>query len=167
MTTFAKGLVSGTIQAPAKTSWWPRHARTLLEMLSFSEAKALADTPKPWTQLEAIAKEWEALCPSAAKHGLMLEHALLEVALIDAVRKNKTEDINTVGKQLFDNAAEIAAVLKIAIPHFPEQQFKKLLCDHVALYAGSVRKKMEGAKVGGADMELNTLSLADLTAEWL
>lgn len=167
MTTFAKGLVSGTIKTPAKMSWWPRHVRALMEVLSASGMKANESSPEAWTQLEAVAKEWETMCPKPAQHGLMLEHSLLEIALMDSVRKNKPEEIERIGDQLFDNATELSAVLGISIVQFPEEHFKKLFSDHVALYAGSVRKKIEGVKVNSGEMESNTLALADLTAEWL
>jgi hypothetical protein len=39
--------------------------------------------------------------------------------------------------------------------------------DHVGLYAGSVRKKIEGVVVNSAEIESNMLHLADFTAEWL
>lgn len=166
MTTFAKGLMSGTIQAPAKTSWWPRHMRALNKVLASSGAKS-KNSSEALIELEAVAKEWDNLCPMAARHGLMLEHAMLEVALIDAVRKNNVEEIETIGKKLYDNAVENAAVLGISIQQFPEEQFKKLLSEHVALHAGCVRKKMEGVKPGSPEMESNIFALADLSAEWL
>lgn len=167
MSTFAKGLVSGTIQTPARMSWWPRHVRALMEVLALSGTKTFAKAPDAWSELEAVAKEWETLCPKAAQHGLMIEHSLLEIGLIEAVRKNSAEEIERIGEQLFENATEMSAVLGISIQEFPEEHFKKLFSDHVALYAGSVRKKIVGARVGSAEFESNTLALADFTAEWL
>jgi hypothetical protein len=167
VTTFAKGLVSGTIKTPARMSWWPRHVRALMEILAATGTKPVGGAPGAWGELEAVAKEWETLCPKPAQHGLMLEHSLLEIALIDSVRKNSAQEVDRIGEQLFENATELSAVLGISIVQFPEEHFKKLFSDHVALYAGSVRKKIEGVRVTSGEMESNTLALADLTAEWL
>lgn len=167
MSTFAKGLVSGTIKTPAKMSWWPRHVRALMDVLSHSGPKCGTRSPEAWSHLEEVAKEWEKICPKPAQHGLMVEHSLLEISLIDSVRKNSADEIEKIGKQLFENATEMSAVLAISIAEFPEGHFKKLVSDHVALYAGSVRKKIEGVRLSSGEMESNTLALADLTAEWL
>lgn len=166
MTTFAKGLAAGTIQAPAKTSWWPRHTRAMMRYLNLSGTK----TPNAKTEISDNlikgAHEWEALIPKAAKQGLMIEHAILEMALVDAVRLNQEEDFDRIGKKLIANANQLAAVLGIAVVEFPEEQFRRLFMSHVGLYAGSVRKKIEGIAVNSAEMESNMLQLADFTAEW-
>lgn len=167
MTTFAKGLASGTIQAPPKTSWWPRHTRTMLRYLALSGAKTPNAKIEIQGNMQKVAQEWEILIPKAAKQGLMIEHATLEVALVDAVRLNQEADIDVIGKKLLDNAGQLAAVLGIAIKEFPEEHFRRLFMDHVGLYAGSVRKKIEGVVVNGAEIEANMLHLADFTAEWL
>lgn len=166
MSNFAKGLVAGTIHTPPKMSWWPRHMRALSKIVAAADPKG-PKLPEGWPQLEDVAKEWEAFCPKSARHGLMHEHSLLEVALLNSVRKNDVEDIERIGKKLYENVTEMSAVLGIAIVQFPEKQFKKLFGDHVALYAGCVRKKIEGVAANRAEMESNTLALADLTAEWL
>lgn len=167
MTTFAKGLASGTIQAPPKTSWWPRHTRTMLRYLALSGDKTPNAKIEIQGNMEKVAQEWEAMIPKVAKQGLMIEHAALEVALVDAVRLNKEADIDSIGKKLLDNAGQLAAVLGIAIKEFPEEYFRRLFMDHVGLYAGSVRKKIEGVVVNSAEIEANMLQLADFTAEWL
>ena len=113
------------------------------------------------------AQEWEAMIPKVAKQGLMIEHAALEIALVDAVRLNKEADIDGIGRKLLDNAGQLAAVLGIAVKEFPEEHFRRLFMDHVGLYAGSVRKKIEGVVVNSAEIESNMLQLADFTAEWL
>lgn len=167
MTTFAKGLASGTIQAPPKTSWWPRHTRTMLRYLALSGAKTPNAKIEIQANMQKVAQEWEVMIPKAAQQGLMIEHSVLEIALVDAVRLNQEAKIDDIGKKLVDNATQLAAVLKIAIQEFPEEQFRRLFMDHVGLYAGSVRKKIEGIVVNSAEMESNMLQLADFTAEWL
>lgn len=107
------------------------------------------------------------MIPKVAKQGLMIEHAALEIALVDAVRLNKEADIDGIGRKLLDNAGQLAAVLGIAVKEFPEEHFRRLFMDHVGLYAGSVRKKIEGVVVNSAEIESNMLQLADFTAEWL
>jgi hypothetical protein len=167
MTTFAKGLATGTIQAPPKTSWWPRHTRTMLRYLALSGTKTPNAKIEIQGNMQKVAQEWEAMIPKVAKQGLMIEHAALEVALVDAVRLNKDADIDAIGKKLVDNAGQLSAVLGIAIKEFPEEHFRRLFMDHVGLYAGSVRKKIEGVVVNSAEIESNMLHLADFTAEWL
>jgi len=167
MTTFAKGLASGTIQAPPKTSWWPRHTRTMLRYLTLSGTKTPNAKIEIQGNMQKVAQEWEAMIPKVAQQGLMIEHAALEVALVDAVRLNKEADIDGIGRKLLDNAGALAAVLGIAVKEFPEEHFRRLFMDHVGLYAGSVRKKIEGVVVNSAEIESNMLQLADFTAEWL
>lgn len=167
MTTFAKGLASGSIQAPPKTSWWPRHTRTMMRYLSLSGVKTPNAKIEIQGNMQKVAQEWEAMIPKVAQQGLMIEHARLEVSLVDAVRLNKEADIDAIGKRLIDNAVQLAAVLGIAIKEFPEEHFKRLFMVHVGLYSGSVRKKIEGVVVNHAEIESNMLQLADFTAEWL
>jgi hypothetical protein len=167
MTTFAKGLASGTIQAPPKTSWWPRHTRTMLRYLTLSGTKTPNAKIEIQGNMQKVAWEWEALIPKVARQGLMIEHATLEISLVDAVRLNNEADIDSIGKKLLENASQLSAVLGIAIKEFPEEHFRRLFMDHVGLYAGSVRKKIEGIVVNSAELESNMLQLADFTAEWL
>lgn len=167
MTTFAKGLAAGTIQAPARTSWWPRHTRCMMRYLALSGTKTPNAKLEISNNMQKVAEEWEGIVPKAAKHGLMVEHAALEISLVDAVRLNREADIDRIGKKLRDNASQLTAVLGIAIVEFPEEQFGRLFLNHIKLYAGSVRNKIEGAVVNNAGIESNMLQLADLTAEWL
>jgi hypothetical protein len=166
MTTFAKGLAAGTIQAPAKTSWWPRHTRGMMRYLALSGQKTPQARVEISSTLKKGAQEWEAMIPKTAQQGLMIEHVALEIALVDAVRLNREEDIDGIGKKLFANTNQLSAVLGIAVVEFPEENFKRLFMDHVGLYAGSVRKKIEGVVVQSAEMESNMLQLAGFTAEW-
>lgn len=167
MTLFGKGLAAGTIQAPAKTSWWPRHTRTMMRYLSLSGSKTPHAKVEVACSLQKGAQEWEDMGPKAAKHGLMIEHANLEIALVDAVRVNNDADIDSIGKKLLENASQLAAVLGISVVEFPEEHFRRLFTDHVKLYAGSTRKKIEGVVINTAELESNMLQLADFTAEWL
>ncbi len=167
MTTFAKGLAAGTVNANAKTSWWPRHSRCMMRYLSLSSTKTPSAKIEISGNMQKIGQEWEEMTPKAAKHGLMTEHCALEVALVDAVRLNHGPDIEEIGKKLVANAGQLAAALGIAIVEFPEEYFRRLFMDHVRLYAGTVRKKIEGAVLNNAEMESNMLQLADFTAEWL
>lgn len=167
MTTFAKGLATGTIQAPAKTSWWPRHTRAMMRYLTLSGSKTPNTKLEIANHLQKAAQEWEAMSPKAAQQGLMIEHSTLEMALVDAVRLHREGDIDAIGKRLIDNAGQLAAVMGIAIVEFPEESFRRLFRDHVKLYAGCARQKIEGVMVSSAEMESNMLQLADFTSEWL
>jgi len=167
MTTFAKGLASGTINAPAKTSWWPRHTRTMMRYLALSGMKTPQARAEIGNHLQKGAQEFEAMLPKAAQHGLMIEHVILEMALVDVVRLNREADIEGIGKKLLANTHLLTAALGISVVKFPEELFKRLFMDHVGLYAGSVRKKIEGVVTHNSEMESNMLQLAAFTAEWL
>jgi hypothetical protein len=166
MTTFAKGLAAGTIDAPAKTSWWPRHTRAMMRYLALSGMKTPQARAEIAANMQKGAQEFEDMVPKAAKHGLMIEHVALEIALVDAVRLNREKDIDGIGKKLFANTHMLSAALGIAVVEFPEEQFKRLFMDHVSLYAGSVRKKIEGVVTNSSEIDCNMLQLADFTAEW-
>lgn len=167
MTTFAKGLAAGTIQAPARTSWWPRHTRTMMRYLALSGTQTPNAKVEIANNMKKVSQEWEYMTPKAAKHGLMIEHSALEVALVDAGRLHLVNDIDAIGKKLLENANQLAAVLGIAIVEFPEECFRRLFLGHVKLYSESVRNKLEGIVVNGSEMESNMLQLADFTAEWI
>jgi hypothetical protein len=139
----------------------------MLRYLALSGGKTPAAKMEIANNMEKVAQEWEEIVPKAAKHGLMVEHAALEISLVDAVRLNREADIDAIGKKLLANAGQLSAALGIAIVEFPEEQFRRLFMDHVRLYAGSVRKKIEGAAAHNAELESNMLQLADFTAEWL
>lgn len=128
-------------------------------------------TPQARSEISANmqkgAEEFEQMVPKVAKQGLMLEHVALEMALVDAVRLNREEDIDGIGKKLLMNTHLLSAALGIAIVEFPEEYFKRLLMDHVSLYAGSVRKKIEGVVTRSSEIECNMLKLAGFTTEWL
>lgn len=166
MIDFTKGLVAGTIKVSPKVAWWPSHVRGLLRHLQATQVRTSQAVAGLDEDLFNGAKEWEALVPKPARQGLMIEHVRLETALVDASRKNDEKRIDQIGKKLFDNATAIAAVMGIAVVGFPEEIFRRLLRDHVGLYATSVRKKIEGSREPNVKLEENTLQLAAFTAEW-
>jgi hypothetical protein len=139
----------------------------MMRYLALSGAKTPQARAEIACSMLQTAKEWEKMVPKAAQQGLMVEHATLEMALVDAVRLNRESDIDEIGKQLLANAGQISAALGISVVEFPEEHFKRLFMDHVGLYAGSVRKKAEGVVVQSAETESNMLQLAGFTAEWL
>lgn len=167
MTDFAKGLAAGTIVAPATTSWWPRHSRAMMKYLTLSNTKTPSVQAETAMALQLGAKEWEQMVPKAAQRGIMLDHVKLELALVDAVKSSDVKVIEGLGRSLFQNTTELAAVMGIAIVEFPEEVFKRLLMDHVGSFATAVRKKIEGTAYSPSRMEAVTLQLAALTAEWL
>lgn len=166
MTDFTRGLVAGTVKVSPKVAWWPSHLRALLRHLHASQVRTSQAVGGTIEDLIGGAREWEALAPKPARQGLMIEHVRLETALVDASRKNDEKKIDQIGKKLFDNATQIAAVMGIAVVQFPEEIFRRLLRDHVGLYANSVRRKIEGSKEPNLKLEENTLQLAAFTAEW-
>jgi len=166
MTDFIRGLVAGTVKVSPKVAWWPSHLRGLLRHLHATQVRTPEATIGVIEDLVKGAREWETLVPKPAKQGLMIEHVRLETALVDASRKNDEKMIDQIGRKLFDNATEIAAVMGIAVVEFPEEIFRRLLRDHVGLYAMSVRRKIEGSREANLKLEGNTLQLAAFTAEW-
>lgn len=163
---FAKSLAAGTIEVPARTSWWPRHARGIQKYLLLSQGKTPNGRQAVLDTLRLEAKEWENMVPKSAKHGVMDDHVELEIELVDAVRNNDSKHLEEVAKQLLSNTTQMTAALGIAIHEFPEKSFKHLLINHVSLYATAVRKDIEGVVTNKKETEANTLQLAALTAEW-
>lgn len=165
-TSFAKGLAAGTIDAPPRTSWWPRHTRGIHKYLVLSGGKTPNGRHAVVDTLRLEAREWEELVPKNAKQGIMDEHVGLEIDLVDAVRNGNTKRLEELGKKLLSNSTYMTAALGIAIPEFPEKSFRQLLVNHVSLYAMAVRKDMEGIVASKKEVEANTIQLAALTAEW-
>lgn len=171
---FAAKLASGTAVASKMASWWPTHCHISLELLAIcSEGRDSAEVEK---LAVAAAMEWELAVPSArsrragAEVGLMVEHTMLETALVYAVLSNNTQAIGRAADRLMDNAKVQGTRYAHAIAGFPSVSFSYLIQGHVELFVEAVRSRFDrnvpaAAKCAKA-MDDNSVALAALVAEW-
>lgn len=168
---FVSKFMAGT-SGSQRMNWWHRHAAgssAYLQKWSTPESvvdrKILTDTMKKSCQ------EWSALvCP---KDVLMLEHAMLEFALVDATmsidfNRNRLMAITDFMSQ---NAAKQADFFGSKIHEFPVNQFRDLMLEHVKLFVESVRwyATPDDKKYAACEERRmrNTLALASFSTEWL
>lgn len=163
---FAKKLAAGLVDVPARMSWWPRHARMMVRYLCIEhETKSTIQSIRQGVAMNCL--EWEAAIPIASRRGLMCHHANIEMGLVDALKINDATKTEKFGSLLIENAEELAASFGRSIIEFPENQFLRLLSEHVVSFVELVRMKAEKTfKRSGDRMERNTVSLASFTAEW-
>ena len=116
------------------------------------------------------ASEWESMLPTKSLPGLMVEHSGLEMSLVEAAAECDGPRIDRIGDYLLANVQEHAKLYGTTILSFPEDSFRKLMEEHVLLFARAVRLKMEGnsSEFTGCEerRRANTLALAAFTAEW-
>jgi hypothetical protein len=172
---FASKLASGTALASKMALWWPKHGHASIELLA-----ACMDSRGGAREVEksfiGISDEWELAVPVArsrragAEVGLMVEHALLEMDLIYAVLASNVTSIERIADRMMDNAKVQGTRYAHSIPHFPSVSFSYLIQEHVELFVGAVRSRLDrnapaAAKCARA-MDSNAVALAALTAEW-
>lgn len=170
----ATKLASGRATVPPRIQWWPRHGRSMGRCLGLC---SISGKPRT-TSLQAVrdlmhtgAQEWEVMIPSRAATGLMVEHAGLEVSLIEAALEGNASRINKIGDFLFANIEQHAKLYATTIAGFPEETFKSLMEAHVGFFAEAVRLRVGNKKSTKLDrcenkQRENTISLAAFTAEW-
>lgn len=167
---FAGKLIAGNANASPKASWWPRHGHSIARYLLLSDGSTPNLQKDVRETVAACCVEWEKSLIVPARKGLMLDHARLEMALVDSVRSKPYDKraIERIGDELLDNAIRQAEKYATTIVKFPETTFRKLFEEHVLLFTKAVRLRKE--KAPGHEIEeqdkANTLALAALTAEW-
>lgn len=163
-------LLSGKNEAPGRTRWWPRHSGITSRYLQAAiqgEQKTLVATRD---LAIASATEWECLA-HRTKNGLMAEHALLELELVDAALRTDVDGINIIGEHLTRNARIQTEALRAKIDGFPADHFLALFAAHITLFIDSVESKMVGDDIFFDKSEekrrANTIALAGLSTEWI
>lgn len=174
---FASRLASGTADVPNLVSWWPRHGSALKAYMKarFSVARD-EETEKERQGLVGLSSEWEREVPETARRragsslGLMCEHAVLEVALVDAAFESDPEAIERAGVKLMDNAAAHAGRYAKAQKDFPKGKFEALMKEHISIVIGTVQALLDNDGKSFEKYEkrrdANIASMAAFTAEW-
>ncbi|HEY8200924.1 MAG TPA: hypothetical protein VII47_06195, partial [Actinomycetota bacterium] len=100
---------------------------------------------------------------------LLKQHILIAVDLVDAAKKADERRFEREDKRWDDNAAEIAEFLAGANPHWPEDDVRDLLAQHLALTKKEVvarlEKNWEGDVSAFDDIMTEILTLADALAD--
>lgn len=171
MIDIAKNLVQGTLKAPAKLTWWPRHSKAMMRYLKFSDAFGPEIFSAAKDEIVKCAAEWESLVPPPARHNLMAEHSFYKTALVDCARSSDVTGISRIGNALYSNAREISAKLAVGIREFPEEKFVALLDDSVGAFTQTLRRLLSENASDRSErsqrIEKTTLALAVFCAEWL
>lgn len=168
---FITKLINGKSEASARTRWWPRHARAMERYMMLSTGVAVPEAKAVRELMLMGAKEWEVSMCRAASPGLMTEHAMLEIALIDSAMRKDVISMEQAGDRLFANARAQTEFYAARIENFPVKTFLKLLVDHCKLFSESAEHHLclNQGKYDQceAERQQNTLGLAAFTAEWL
>lgn len=153
-----------------KTCWWPRHSRLLgdyLAAITGKDERALGEARK---LLYKSGFDWETMVTRHERSGLMTEHVWLESELVESAIRRNVVEVTRLGEMLFENARKQAGRLLYYFPGLPEGRLKRLLEEHVSLFAESVRAKMEKRPkeqdFSEASRKANALALAEFAAEW-
>ena len=80
----------------------------------------------------------------AAVTGVLKEHIMIAVDLIDAALKDDKDRFNDADQRWDANAAEIAALLSSVNPYWPEKDVQDLLSLHLALTRREAVARLEG-----------------------
>ncbi len=165
---FASKVAAGRGDMSPKATWWPRHVLAAARCIAVSSGDAPNGLLAARDSALDLASEWDAWLPEAAGKGAMRGHAALEIRLLDAARRNDERGVELDGDLLVENAAEQAGRLGSTVVSFPEERFRKLLEEHIRLFAAHVRLALErkDARPCARRAKANSLALADLTVEW-
>lgn len=168
---FVTKLMSGKADASAKTRWWPRHSRGMTRYLTLIASTDVAAHKSARDLLTMGGNEWEAQVCRPNPPSLMLEHAALEIALIDAAARKDVAAMERVGTRLTANAKAQTELYVARIPEFPAMRWFSLLLEHIKLFTESAEYHMGAQAKAFAECESrrehNTLALAEVTTEWL
>lgn len=168
---FVTRLMSGKADASAKTRWWPRHSRAMARYLSLSNGgNAGAALRSVRDMMMMGATEWEvSICRGTPAH--MTQHAVFEVALIDAAMRNDLQSMEQSVEKLLANAKAQTEFYSAKVEGFPAATWYRLMLEHTKLFAESARlfmKRDDRAFTACEEkQQQNTLALASCTAEWL
>ncbi len=163
-------LLSGKDESPTRTRWWPRHSKVTSRYLISATGGMEASLPGIRELVATTAKDWECM-EHRSKKGLMAEHSMLEIELVDAALRNDIATIDEIGQRLTENAVVQMEGFKAAIKEFPADRFKDLLVRHIGLFIDAVESRMTGDEKSFAMSEErrreNTIALAGFSTEWL
>lgn len=168
---FVTKLMSGKADASAKTRWWPRHSRGMTRYLTLLSSTDAVAQKSARDMMMMGANEWEAQICRPNPPSLMLEHAALEIALIDAAARKDVGGMERVGVRLTANAKAQTELYVAKVKEFPAGRWFALLLEHIKLFTETAAYHIGGQEKRFADCEerreQNTLALAEVTTEWL
>lgn len=160
--------------------WWLRHSCSVGSYLRNWDSKRLLDGDVERKSIEKLIKkscvDWNGMVYRSQKISLMQEHAYLEMLMVDkvmAVVQDKLDStcVKPVADLLIENVGHQAEHHKFDIQHFPVNQWKELMLNHVRLFTESVRWFVKPDDRHYASCEErrmeNTLALAAFSTEWL
>jgi hypothetical protein len=165
----ATKLARGGHQAPPKTRWWPRHWMAALKYTNLACKNAVVAGAGRQGLMDGV-REWENAIQGLGPTDLINTHIAVEAALIEAAGRNDSDAITRAGKELYANAEALARMQAVRIDGLPEDRLRRLIEEHIVLFADLVRFHMKDdlAGFGNADEKGrgNAVSLANFTTEW-
>lgn len=166
----ATRLLSGKDESPNRTRWWPKHSKVTARYLMAATGGMEASLPTIRELVATTSSEWERM-DHRSKKGLMSEHSMLEIELVDAALRNDIATIDEIGQRLTENARTQMENFKAQIKEFPGDRFQALLAQHIGLFIDAVESRMTGDEKAFAASEekrrANTIALAGFSTEWL
>jgi len=168
----ATKLISGKSDASMKTQWWPKHSRGAARYLDLSWGDGDPAGLKSIREcLFSGCRDWEIAVLRSSKPGLMEEHAVLEIELVEAVVRGNVDRINRIGDLLVANVKNQTELYTAKFDHFPVRTWHDLFNRHVGLFIESTQHRAANDDRNFVECEerrqVNTLALAAFTAEWL
>lgn len=177
MASFADNLISGSIRVTPRMSWWIRHGTDMSRYIQKwrSKRKVCGKTDRDMVRETMIrgAVEWNDLVYRTQKPPLMTEHVELELALVDRALGlvEATREMERISDFLMENIERQAAHCELRVEGFPTLRWKELLCEHVKLFAESLRWFATPSEREYAACEerraANSLALSTFSTEWL
>lgn len=163
-------LLSGKDESSQRTRWWPRHSKVVSRYLLSATGGMEASLPAIREIVATTSNEWECMA-HRSKNGLMAEHSMLEIELVDAALRSDIATIDKIGEKLTRNARHQMEAFKASIENFPGDHFQAILSQHISLFIDAVEARMtEDEKSYAASEEKrrnNTIALAVFSTEWL
>ncbi len=165
--TFADKLAAGTAEASAVGAWWPQHS---CEVSAYLKAGAEpSDRKRHSDQLITLAREWDDRLRDPQE--LMMQHAGLEIALVNAAVISDREAIDKLQQALRVNALDQMQMLCKIHRSFPAQTFASLMKEHALQLVEAVGYWMDRhpRKLSACEgkRRQNAVSLGMLLTEWI
>ena len=176
---FVTNFLAGRAEASRKMTWWLRHSScTSLYLQKWRSRKKQDGVPERdriRATVEKDCSEWNSLVYHSHQYPFMMEHASLELALVDAAMNGTMENgrsrLLSVSDFLRENVEKQIKHHEFMDKEFPVSTWKELLFAHVKLFTESIRwyitpdsrkfVECEERRMG------NTLALAAFSTEWL
>lgn len=169
---FATKLAEGATQAPALTSWWPRHARLVANCVYLKDCHE--DFDRSALAARGLGAEWERRVPFSMRPrrgstlGLMTEHAVLEIALLQAVFQGDEAGVDKYSQRLLKNAEVQNDRYGKHLRGFPKGRFRHLMREHISTLMTLTMHWLDAGEMEGPEeaYRTTTAAMAALSTEW-